>query len=448
MISIVLFCAGVGYGVLASRERLFPVPELARLRRALPSRPTGGPAAPAGRWRRAHGGATGLTEEQAREIDRLTTLGYVSGSRPAGSTSGVTVHDPDLAYEGLNFLTSGHAPAAFLVDMDGEVLHEWTRSFESVWPGVELPPEETNDEFWRRAHLLENGDVLAIHEGLGFVRLDRDSEVVWRYDGPVHHDLEVMEDGSIYVLEREVKLDARFPVDRPILEDYIAVVGSDGTPLRKVSLLSAVSRSPYSALIRRAPAGGDIFHTNTLEVLDGRLADRSPAFSAGNVLVSFLMLDAIAVVDMEAEEVAWTLSGLWHQQHQPTVLDNGRMLVFDNEYDNAAGERVSRVLEIDPFSQEVHWVYEGGADRPFYTSTCGSNQRLPNGNTLLTESDAGRAIEVTRGGVIVWEYVSPYRAGEEGELVATLFEVVRLAPGFPLGWLEEDPRAETKGVQH
>jgi hypothetical protein len=34
----------------------------------------------------------------------------------------------------------------------------------------------------------------------------------------------------------------------------------------------------------------------------------------------------------------------------------------------------------------------------------------------------------------VWEFVSPYRAGETGELVATLFEVVRLAPDFPTDW--------------
>ena len=33
-------------------------------------------------------------------------------------------------------------------------------------------------------------------------------------------------------------------------------------------------------------------------------------------------------------------------------------------------------------------------------------QRLPNGNTLITESDAGRVFEVTEGGDIVWEFVN------------------------------------------
>ena len=66
---------------------------------------------------------------------------------------------------------------------------------------------------------------------------------------------------------------------------------------------------------------------------------------------------------------------------------------------------------------------------------------FPNGNTLVTESDAGRAFEVTPSGEIVWEFLSPWRAGEAGELVATLFEVVRLPPDFDTSWARP-PTAE------
>ena len=112
LVSIVLFCAGVAYGIVAARAGLFPVPQLGRLRRSLSSPGNGGSAAPAGQGRTADGRVAALTDEQAREIERLTALGYVSGSRPAGPRSGVTVHDEELAFDGLNFLTSGHAPAA------------------------------------------------------------------------------------------------------------------------------------------------------------------------------------------------------------------------------------------------------------------------------------------------------------------------------------------------
>jgi hypothetical protein len=178
--------------------------------------------------------------------------------------------------------------------------------------------------------------------------------------------------------------------------------------------------------------GGDIFHTNTLELLDGSLAGQSPAFRGGNLLISVLMLDTIAVVDPDTETVVWALTGMWRQQHQPTILPNGRMLVFDNK----AGKEVSEVLELDPFSQAVAWSYRGSPAHPFYSETCGSNQRLPNGNTLITESDNGRAFEVAPDGTVVWEYINPNHAGPDGEYIATLFEIVRLLPSERPDWME------------
>ena len=38
----------------------------------------------------------------------------------------------------------------------------------------------------------------------------------------------------------------------------------------------------------------------------------------------------------------------------------------------------------------------------------------------MTESAQGRIFEVTQQGRIVWEYLSPYRIGDENELIATI----------------------------
>jgi len=389
-----------------------------------------------GRWRPASGpmAEADLTEEQLREVERLMTLGYAAGTVVAGETSGVTLHDTELASRGLNLVVSGHAPEAVLMDMNGRVLHTWRMSFEEVWPGRALPRDDENQHFWRRARVTPEGDLFAIFEGLGLIKLDRDSNLLWKYDGLCHHDLDLLDDGTILVLEREPALAPRFHDERPILEDYVAVLTAEGELVRRVSILAALEDSHYEPLLVRVRKSGDILHTNTIEVLDGSLEPDSPAFARGNVLISILMLDTVAVLDLDEEKVVWALAGCWRQQHQPTMLPGGRMLVFDNE----AGEGVSRSVELDPLSQEVLWSYEGSTAAPFYTPTCGSNQRLPNGNTLLTESDNGRAIEVTPGREIVWEFVSPYRAGDRGELVATLFEIVRLAPDFPLGWAQVD----------
>lgn len=393
---------------------------------------------PPGRWRRfrTHQFDHDLTDEQRAEIERLESIGYLGGTTEPGPLSGVTVHDRDKAYTGLNFYTSGHGPEAILMDMDGKVLHKWSYDFWEVWPDYPAKKGRAHTTFWRRAYLYPNGDVLAIFEGLGIIKLDKNSRLLWASPCRAHHDLDVLPDGKIYVLTREARMVPSFSEKKPVLEDFVSILdAADGKELRRVSLLEAMQKSEFRGMVRTGPGRyGDIFHTNTLEVLDGRHADKSPHFKKGNWLVSLLRLNAVAIVDPDQEKVVWLARGSWLRQHQPTLLDNGRMLIFDNN----THAKWSSVIEIDPLTGKETWRYQGSEEKPFYTETCGSNIRLPNGNTLITESDNGRAFEVTRDTKkTVWEYISPHRAGEEGEWMATLCEVVRLGPDFPTGWLKE-----------
>jgi hypothetical protein len=179
---------------------------------------------------------------------------------------------------------------------------------------------------------------------------------------------------------------------------------------------------------------GDIFHSNALEILDGSHVDRIPAFKKGNLLMSFRELDSIVVVDPELREVVWMQFGMWLAQHDPTMLPNGNIIVFDNK----GHEGRSKVIEYDPVTQEPVWVYAGSKEFPFFTAAGGANQRLHNGNTLISESDNGRAFEVTRAGEIVWEFRNPARAGENDGLIATIFEMTRVPYDFPLDWMEAE----------
>jgi hypothetical protein len=400
---------------------------------------------PPGRWRKAREGASQpeLTDEQRAEIERLRSIGYLSGSSPAPSTTGVTVHDRRRAFQGYNFFTSGHFAGALLMDMDGNVLHEWTYDFLEAWPQETESAENDGAEYWRWAYLFENGDVLAIFEGLGMLKVDRHSRLLWKRLEGEHHDLEVTDDGHIYVLTREAHLIPRINEHLPILEDFITVLDPDGNLVREFSILEAFEKSPFASApeARKVPKKGDIYHTNAIEVLDGSLADRIPAFAKGNVLISMRQTSMLAVVDMSLEEVVWVASDLWLEQHDPKVLANGNILLFDNNGGNVerfmrgrGGE--SRVLEFDPVTQEVDWSYAGSSSEAFYTKMCGATHRLANGNTMASESDFGRAFEVTPDGDVVWEYVSPHRAGKRNNLIATLFDMTRLPPDFPLDWLD------------
>jgi len=437
LLLIVVFAAGIAYGMLAENRGLFPT---SLTRSALQSfrDAIGGQRSPVdarGRWRESRSDDAGeLTEEQRAEMERLESIGYLTGSAPVqeGESYGVTVHEESLAEQGLNLIVSGHGCRAALAEMDGSVVHEWQLDFESTYPPREIDEDANSDEYWRRVMLLDDGGILFVNEGLGVARLDRDSNLLWSIPGGFHHDMDVTYDGEFCVLYREARVLPRVSRKHAVLEDFIAFVDDEGNLLRKISILEAFERSSYSAVLDHMERHGDFMHTNTIEVLDGSLADRSPAFRKGNLLISVLRLNTIAVVDPETESVVWSLSGRWSQQHQPTVLPNGRMLLFNNNLEPG----VSEVIEFDPFTQVVEWRVRGTDAFPFYSETCGSNQRLPNGNTLITESDNGRAFELTPEGAVVWEYVNPHRAGPEGQFVATLFEVVRMPEADRPGWLE------------
>jgi hypothetical protein len=105
--------------------------------------------------------------------------------------------------------------------------------------------------------------------------------------------------------------------------------------------------------------------------------------------------------------------------HDAQCLPNGNFLLFDNGIER----KWSRVIELDPLKREIVWSYAAPERRSFFSLTKGSAQRLPNGNTLVANSDSGRAFEITSAGEKVWEFICPHR-GEKGER-ATIVRAIR-----------------------
>jgi hypothetical protein len=152
----------------------------------------------------------------------------------------------------------------------------------------------------------------------------------------------------------------------------------------------------------------DLFHANSVAVLD-----RHPAglWEAGNIMVSIRHMNLIVVVDVDKPRLVWAWGeGVIEGQHQPTVLPNGNLLIFDN----GVYLKRSRVIEVDPRGRTIVWSYAGRPGKPFFTLTQGGAQLLSNDNILITLSREGRALEITRAGEIVWEYLAPLGSSPSG----------------------------------
>ncbi|MCH7540775.1 MAG: hypothetical protein IH999_10330 [Proteobacteria bacterium] len=149
----------------------------------------------------------------------------------------------------------------------------------------------------------------------------------------------------------------------------------------------------------------DLVHANAIEWMNSEsLADRDPIYALSNVLVTFRHQDSVAIFDWAAKKVVWAWGqGELSGPHDGTVLENGNILIFDN----GLSRRWSRVVEVDPRSSEIVWEYRAPDPTTFYTGTRGAAQRLPDGNTLITNSKWGRVFEVTPEGEIVWDFRNP-----------------------------------------
>ncbi|MCP4021359.1 MAG: thioredoxin [Desulfobacteraceae bacterium] len=193
---------------------------------------------------------------------------------------------------------------------------------------------------------------------------------------------------------------------------------------------------------------GDWMHLNSMSLLGPNkwFDSGDKRFHPDNIIVDGRETNIIFIISKETGEVIWKVGpdydytpeknldwiiGQHHAHMIPRGLPGeGNILVYDNggwagyggcHPASPTGTKnvlrdYSRVLEFDPVTLKIVWQYtpqEAGLVHPTDSNRCyspfiSSAQRLPNGNTLITEGGGGRIFEITAGHELVWEYISPY----------------------------------------
>lgn len=326
----------------------------------------------------------------SRAPESLRALGYVSSTFDEDAqAAGVLRHEP-AAFAGWNLFHSEGDRRVQLMNMHGEVPYEWTLPFAPA-----------------HAELLDDGGLFAVDKDRAAVRVDARGRTLWWTGLPAHHGPAVGSD-SVWVLTRYIRAVPAIHADIPVFDEGVARLDlRTGGILAELSLTELLLNSPYAFLLPSAEDRGltiedgplDVLHANQVTVVEDSLAATSPLYEAGQLLVSLRNINAVILIAADGSSIDW----IWgpsnlHQQHHPSILPNGNILVFDNRV------VTSRVLEIEPGSNRVAWEFEDG---PFFSPTRGSVQRLPNGNTLITESDRGYVFEIDPAGNTVWRFANP-----------------------------------------
>lgn len=395
---------------------------------------------PAEAMRRSFQGGLALYDRVVVNSDPLMT-DFWQPARTDGR--GVLRHDPARAHQGLTLYSSSHDHRVFLIDMSGRVVHEWFVPYSRVWERGGKVSHPRADPFVHieKAHLLPGGDLLVMYTavgdtpwGYGLAKVDRNGRVIWKYLGNAHHDFALDTAGNIFVLTHEVTkrdLPGFGHLNKPRIDDFIVKLAPDGRVLQKLWLTGVFAQSRFGHRLHYSSwwahvMNGDYLHTNSIQILEDAVPGIAGSGS-GQALVSMRDISTIALIDMTAEKAVWAAAGPWLRQHDAQVLPGGRILLFDNE-GAVGGPGPSRVLEFDPGSHKVNWSYGDRPGEALDSATRSSQSRLDNGNTLIVESRAGRLIEVTPTGDIVWEFVNPVRRGAGNERIPIIFWVQRLDP--------------------
>jgi len=325
-------------------------------------------------------------------------------TREMPPVGGVTLYNPAKVQKGYTLFSPLEMKKVWLIDMRGRFAHHWEMPYV---PGL-------HGEFLPNGNLLYAGrdpkSPLAQLFGCGGVlmEVDWDGNLVWKYEDPyLHHTFCRMANGNTMVLKW---------VEVP--KDMAAKVkgGIPGTELDGVMWTDSFQEI--------TPSGKVIWEWKAYEHLDPEkdvfcpLCARNEWTSAnalkvlpnGDILTSFRRTNTVAIIDKQSGNIKWKWGyGIVAHQHDPTLLENGNILLFDNGFHPyGLTQGISQVLEVNPDTSEIVWSYRDDPTGDIYCPKMGSCQRLDYANTMICLGDWGRIFEIKKNGEVIWDYESPF----------------------------------------
>lgn len=375
----------LGYGFVTSSEKLWPAHQADKMIEVVKSFLKYGEFVPSGR-------RIAVPEGAARER--------------------VVVHDPAAAMGEGYYAVFGWddeigSYAIWLYDAKGELRHLWPVNEKSFYARA-----KHNSNAPHAMEIMPDGSVIVSFDWLGMMtRLDACGEPMWLQEGFYHHAFSRDDDGGIWTWYGE-------KTGYGQIQDIVKFDPDTGEVVTRISFNDdVVRRSRNSAMLfsmrtdtkfvpddRNPP---DIFHPNDVEPLPAAYADAFPMFDPGDLLLSIRNLNLLMVID-QTGKVKWHQAGPWLMQHDPDFEADGTILVFNN----ARGRTRSDVYSVDPATGETKsLLYD--VTVPFNSQFRGKQQRLPNGNILVTIPEQGQVFEFTPDAKVAVEFNNLSAAGPE-----------------------------------
>lgn len=320
----------------------------------------------------------------------------------------------DSRFFGLDPLSKGEPAPGITPEEDGNVV---LFTIAERHPAADCPAKYTEYEanyggtVDPEDHCVQNRVVL----------MDRaNKRIVWEYswyDQMIHwhevHDAIVTDDGEVAIVDMGNNRVFTVNEDGQVTWEWHAENNIDkGTEF----FATHVENNSYVDSPGKYAKQGDIddwTHWNDIDETE-----------QGNFQISVRNFDMIIQVDPDTGEIVSTTgqpgrTELLNRQHNPQLLeDHGSLVVADSEN--------NRIVEINTTDERVIWEYTGPKGDPLQWPR--DANRMPNGNTLITDSRTNRILEVDESGNVVWEF-----RDQDGEVIPLPYTAERLPEGESAG---------------
>ena len=390
-----------------------------------------------------------------------------SQAAPTIYPTGTTIFEPEKTWGGYNVLTILDTPLVVVIDMNGNLVKEWEGFYFSPGGPARVLPGGyamgTTGSF--RPHQEALALIQQDFDGNETWRFDRNEQVTLQNGATVwsartHHDWQRQDSPAGYyspefdpsLRSSNTLLLTHTNYDNPevasvtLEDDRIIEVNPEGDIIWEWRAGDHIDEFGFSDDARATIHSGigyssargsmDWLHINSATYVgpNSWYEDGDERFAPENIIISSRQSSVIAIINRDGN-VVWQIGpdfsatpeeraigqviGQHHAHFIPLGLPGaGNIMIFDNGGSSGYGapsalttsgsgiyaRSTSRILEINPATLELVWSYR---QANFFSTNISGAQRLPNGNTLITEGAPGRIFEITKEGEIVWEYMNP-----------------------------------------
>ena len=374
----------------------------------------------------------------------LVMLGLMYGCKYS-----VTVHDKDKVWPGYVLPSRSLGSTTSVLDLNGETV--------KTYPCPGFP-----------AKMLNDGSIICNNLKVGRLvvpeirQVSADGTTLWQFrnwsanSAKQHHDYQIAgnpvgyyvpgmvmtgpaEGGNILVMANETLAPWEQDIHFGFLkDDVIYEVDPIGNIVWEWHASEHVDEMGFSESALRSirlSLSNDWLHMNTVSYLGPNkwyeeFGDER--FHPENLIVGSAKSNWVAIIDKQTKKFVWRMGpdysagmpgsnlGGVRFSHSAHVIPKGlpgegNILIFDNGTSSGRGDQAlkgvmySRVLEFNPMDFSLVWEY---VDDKLFSPNMSNAQRLPNGNTFITEGLTGTLLEVTADKELVWEAHGPptYRA--------------------------------------